>query len=71
LEDAKFQTVNFSAVLAWALGSFVALVGSDMIPGLHVPILSAALPALTGMVVAVVIYLLLKKFADKSRAGIA
>lgn len=71
LEDAKFQTVNFSAVLAWAVGSLVALVGSDMIPGVHVPLLSAALPALTGMVVAVVIYLLLKKFADKSRAGIA
>jgi len=58
-------------VVAWAVGSIVALVGSGLILRVHVAVLSTALPALTGMVVSIVIYLLLKKFADKPGAGIA
>src|SRR5574344_347443 len=71
LETAKFQSVNISAVGAWAVGAFGALIGSNMIPGIHIAFLSAALPAITGMVVSIVIYLLMKKYVDKTRAGIA
>ena len=71
LEDAKFRSVNISAVVAWAVGSFVALVGNGSIPGLHSDLLSSGLPAITGMLVSVAIYLLMKYTVDESRAGVA
>ncbi len=60
LEDKKFRAVNWCAVLAWALGTIVALIGADKIPGVHVGWLSASLPAVNGMVVACITYLLLR-----------
>lgn len=71
LQKAKFQSVNISAVIAWAIGSFIALVGNDTIPIIHNDFLSVGLPAINGMIVAIIIYLFMKKFVDKTRAGIA
>lgn len=61
LEKMHFRKVNWAAVIAWALGTIVALIGADKIPGIHVGFLSNSLPAVNGMVVAIVVYLLLNK----------
>ena len=65
LEKMKFKAVNWAAVIAWALGTIVALIGADKIPGLHVDFLSNSLPAVNGMVVAIIVYLLLRKPLNK------
>lgn len=65
LEKMKFKAVNWAAVIAWALGTIVALIGADKIPGLHVDFLSISLPAVNGMVVAIIVYLLLRKPLNK------
>ena len=65
LEDMKFRIVNWAAVTAWALGTIVALISADKIPGIHVGWLSASLPAVNGMVVACLVYLLAKRLETK------
>jgi cytosine permease len=65
LEEMKFKAVNWAAVIAWALGTIVALIGADKIPGVHVDFLSNSLPAVNGMVVAIIVYLLLRKPLNK------
>lgn len=65
LAQTTFKPVNWAAVLAWAAGTIVALIGADKIPGLHVDFLSSSLPAINGMVVAIIVYLLLRKPLNK------
>ena len=67
LDEMKFKTVNWAAVIAWALGTIVALVGADKFPGIHVDFLASSLPALNGMVVAIIVYLLLRKPLNKEQ----
>ena len=62
LREVRFQKINGSAIIAWACGTLVALIGNNNIPGVHVDFLSNSLPAVNGMVVAIVVYLLLKAF---------
>lgn len=59
LSEAHFETINIAAVLAWALGTTVALIGTDNIPGIHIEWLSQSLPAVTGMAVSIISYALL------------
>lgn len=61
LADKIFEQVNLPAVIAWASGSFVALVGAGKIPAVHSEFLAKGLPAINGMVVAFVVYLALKR----------
>jgi cytosine permease len=61
LSEQKFVNINWAAVIAWACGTAIALIGADKIPGVHVGFLSQSLPAVNGMVVAIVVYLLLRK----------
>ena len=61
LQQARFCTVSWPAVISWALGTIVALIGADKLPGIHVDFLSNSLPAVNGMLVAIVAYLLLNR----------
>lgn len=69
LEENKFESVNVAAVLAWACGTMVALIGADKIPGVHVEWLSQSLPAVNGMIVAIVAYWLLYKPCHRRAAA--
>ena len=54
IEDKKFVPVSPAAVVAWALGSVVALGGFDYL--VHAKWLQHGIPAINGMVVAAVVY---------------
>ena len=57
MEEKKFSTVSAPAVVAWALGSLVALAGFNKFGlGDLVPFLMKGIPAINGMVVAAVVY---------------
>ena len=64
LNDKIFKVVNWPAVIAWASGTIVALIGADKIPGVHVDFLSQSLPAINGMVVAFVVYFCFYKLSS-------
>ena len=57
MKDKKFVCVSPPAVVAWALGSIVALGGFDYL--VHAKWLQFGIPAINGMVVAAVVYLAL------------
>ena len=57
MAEKKFVTVSPAAVIAWALGSVVALAGFNKFGlGDMVPFLMKGIPAINGMVVAAVVY---------------
>ena len=57
MAEKKFSAVSIPAVVAWALGSIVALAGFNKFGlGDMVPFLTKGIPAINGMVVAAVIY---------------
>ena len=66
LRETKFVNVNRAAVIAWACGTLIALISADKIPGLYIDLLSQSLPAVNGMVVAIVLYLILNKPLNKA-----
>ena len=59
MEEKRFSVVSVPAVVAWALGSVVALGGFDYL--VHAKWLQHGIPAINGMVVAAVVYLVLGK----------
>ena len=62
MEEKRFSVVSVPAVVAWALGSVVALAGFNKFGlGDMVPFLMKGIPAINGMVVAAVVYLALGK----------
>ena len=62
MAEKKFSVVSVPAVVAWALGSIVALAGFNKFGlGDMVPFLMKGIPAINGMVVAAVVYLVLGK----------
>ena len=68
LEDKKFAFVSPPAVVAWALGSVVALAGFNKFGlGDMVPFLMKGIPAINGMVVAAVVYLVLSAICPCTR----
>lgn len=69
LTEARFETVNVAAVLAWATGTLVAFVSAGQIPGVEVGFLKNTLPAVNGMFVAVVAYCALYKPCHRSVAA--
>ena len=60
MEEKKFVPVSIPAVIAWAVGSVVALAGFNKFGlGDAMPFLTKGIPAINGMVVAAVIYVAL------------
>ena len=60
MEEKKFVPVSIPAVIAWAIGSIVALAGFNKFGlGDAMPFLMKGIPAINGMVVAAVIYVAL------------
>ena len=58
MAEKKFVPVSVPAVVAWAVGSLVALAGFNKFGlGDMVPFLMKGIPAINGMVVAAVVYL--------------
>lgn len=66
LEQTHFETVNVAAVLAWALGTVVALVSAGQIPGVTLGFLENTLPAVNGMTVAIIAYIALYRLCHRS-----
>ena len=68
MAEKKFAVVSLPAVVAWALGSVVALAGFNKFGlGDLVPFLMKGIPAINGMVVAAVVYLVLGTRSARSR----
>ena len=58
MAEKKFRTVSFPAVVAWAVGSIVALAGFGYVD-LNLGFLKEGIPAVNGMLVAAILYLTL------------
>lgn len=58
--DFEFKKFNFDAIIGWAIGSLVALIGLNKIPFIQCEFLTKGLPAINGMVCSIVVYLIVK-----------
>jgi Purine-cytosine permease and related proteins len=70
ISTRQFQSFNLPAVIAWAAGSFVALLGSDIgkdLFNLHSEFLAKGLPAINGIETAIVVYVVLEMFMRKDK----
>lgn len=58
-ETESFDILKWAAVIAWFVGSVVALIGSGKIDGINVGLFSMGVPAINGAIATFIVYILL------------